>query len=482
MITKTCPDVEFLKCDDVERIHRTSMRVLEEIGVRVNHDEVLALLAEGGAKVDRNQRTARLPEAMVMEAVKKAKKVFTLHGRNPAKQASIRHGCAIAEATSGQYSWVEASGMDRRPPVLADARQAIRLADALEEIDIAGAFVVPVDVPIQVKDVYLARELMNHTTKPVGLWMNDGRTADYVLRIFEAAVGGADALRARPITEAYVEPVSPLRFSKESLDILIEFAKRSAPVCFGPVPMTMATAPTTPVGTVVIANSEILAATVMAQLLQPGMPVAYWGAQQTMDPRTSNVSFASPAQGMMAAMIVQVGGYYGFPVSSTVAFSDSNQPDNQSGLERGVTLLAAILAGCNICGMVGIWGGDQGASLAQLVLDNEMISYVRGMLREAVVDDETLAFEAIKNVGIGGDFLSDDHTLRNFRKELWFGKVHNRDSWDIWADKGKLSLLSRAVAKAEEIEREHKSVPLEADVAAEIDAIVEEAQRKIVDG
>ena len=480
MIVKTCPDVKFLSDDDVEKIHRTSMRTLEEIGVRVNHDEILTLLQEGGAKVDRDTRTAKLSEAMVMDAVDKCRQQFTLHGRDADKQAPVRHGCAVAESTSGQYSLVEDSGMDRRPPVLADARRAIRLADALEEMDIVGAFVVPTDVPIEVKDVYLARELANHTTKPVGLWMNDGRTADYVLRVFEAAVGGADALRARPITEAYVEPVSPLRFSKESLDILIEFAKRSAPVCFGPVPMTMATAPTTPVGTVVIANTEILAATVMAQLLQPGMPVAYWGAQQTMDPQTSNVSFASPAQGMMACMIVQVGRYYGFSVSSTVAFSDSNQADNQSGVERGMTLLAAILAGCNICGMVGIWGGDQGASLAQLVLDNEMISYVRAMLNEIVVDDTALAFEAIKRVGIGGDFLTDEHTLENFRKELWFGKVHNRDSWDVWADAGKKSLLERAAARADQIEREHHVEPLPADVAKEIDAIVEEAERKIV--
>jgi len=369
--------------------------------------------------------------------------------------------------------------MERRPPVLEDARKAIRLGDALEEIDIVGAFVVPTDVPIEVKDIYLARELVRHTTKPCGLWMNNGRTANYVLRIFEIAVGGADTLREKPITEAYVEPVSPLRFSRESLDILIEFAKRKLPVCFGPVPMTMATAPTTPVGTIVIANAEILAGVVMAQLLQPDMPVAYWGAQQTMDPGTANVSFASPAQGMMAATIVQVGQYYGFPVSSTVAFSDSNQADNQSGVERAVTLLMAVLAGCNICGHVGIWGGDQGASLAQLVLDNEMISYVRSTLREIEVNEETLAFEAIKRVGIGGHFLADEHTLRNFRKELWFPKVYNRDSWDIWAGKGKRSALDCAAASAEKILEEHQPQPLPQEIEKEINGVVEEADRKI---
>ncbi len=482
MIIKAIPDVKFISDEDVEKIHRTSMRILEQIGITVYHDKILTLLQEGGAKVDRDKKTAKLSEAMVMDAAAKAKKDFILYGRDETKQAWIRPGCAVAESTSGQYSMVERSGLERRPPVMADARQAIKLADALEEIDITGAFIVPTDVPMEIKDVHLARELAHHTTKPVGLWMNDGRTADYVLKIFETAVGGADVLRAKPITQAYIEPVSPLRFSTESLDILIEFAKRNAPVCFGPVPMAMATAPTTPVGTVVIANTEILAANVMAQLLQPGMPVAYWGAQQTMDPQTANVSFASPAQGMMASIIVQVGRYYGFSVSSTVAFSDSNQPDNQSGVERSVTLLAAMLAGCNICGMIGIWGGDQGASLAQLVLDNEMLSYVRAMLRKVEVNEETMAFEAIKRVGIGGDYLSDEHTLRNYRKELWFGKVHNRDSWDVWVAKGKKSILERAAVKADELIQSHQTEPLSDDAAAAIDALVDEAQKKIPNG
>lgn len=480
MIIKSFEDVKLIKDSDVEKIHRASMQILEEIGIQVNHPHILEVLRGGGAKVDMDKKEAKLPEAMVMDAVKKAKKVYSLHGRDPKKIAWTKHAHAVFESSSGQYSWVENDGLNRRPPILADATKAIRLADALEEIDIVGAFVVPTDVPIEIKDVYLARELMKHTTKPVGLWMNDGKTADYVLKIFETAVGGPDVLKEKPITEAYMEPVSPLRYSKESLEILIEFAKRSAPVCFGPVPMAMATAPTTAVGTVLIASTEILAGTVMAQLLQPGMPIAYWGAQQSMDPTTGNVAFSAPIQGTMSALIVQTGQYYGFPVSSTVAFSDSNQADHQNGVERAASYLMAIAAGCNICGHVGIWGGDQGASLAQLVLDNEMASHIHAMLKEVTVDDESLGIEAIKRAGIGGNFLADEHTINNFRDSLWFGTVYNHDSWDTWTAKGRPMLLDKAVEKAEKIEKEHKSEPLPPDVEKEIDALVEEAHKKFV--
>lgn len=70
--------------------------------------------------------------------------------------------------------------------------------------------------------------------------------------------------------------------------------------------------------------------------------------------------------------------------------------------------------------------------------------------------------------------------MQNFKDSLWFGNVYNNDSWDTWDANSKPMLLEKAVAKAAKIEAEHESVSLKADVAAEIDAIVEEAKAKIV--
>ena len=74
--------------------------------------------------------------------------------------------------------------------------------------------------------------------------------------------------------------------------------------------------------------------------------------------------------------MAQLGRRYGLPVGLNVGLTDSLLPDGQSGLEKGVTLAMGALAGADIFGHLGICGADQGASLAMLVMQHELIGYV----------------------------------------------------------------------------------------------------------
>ena len=280
--------------------------------------------------------------------------------------------------------------------------------------------------------------------------------------------------------EAFIEPISPLQLSKEGLDILVEFARTGLPVGFGPMAMTMATAPATLAGTIAQENAEMLAGITISQLLSPGLPVTYWGIPHIMDPATGNISFGSPEQGLMAVAITQIAKWYGFPVGVNVGLTDSKLPDSQNGLERGMTLLLGILAGADIFGHMGIVGADQGASLAELVMNNEMIGYLKRIMRGFEVNKETIAFEVIRRVGVGGHFLEDEHTLRHFKEELWFPSLFDRNNWEIWKGKGGNSIVERAVKKKEEILNEHKIEPLDRDIANRIDEIIKEAKKDIL--
>ena len=122
----------------------------------------------------------------------------------------------------------------------------------------------------------------------------------------------------------------------------------------------------------------------------------------------------------MAVAATQIAKHYGLPVYINVGMGDSKCIDAQSGLERGMTLLMGALAGADTFGHMGICGADQGASLEQLVIDNEMAAYVKRILRGFEVNEDTLAVEVIKRVGIGQNFLADHHTVDHFRQEIWF--------------------------------------------------------------
>ncbi len=471
---------KILSTEEIKCIHETSINILGKIGVKINHDEIFSILADAGAIVDKKTKLVKFPEDMIMEGIKKAGKKHILYGRTYRKMARFGYGDQLFLSSGGQYLWVDEIKGERRPGTLKDSKVAILVADALKEIDIVGGFILPAEIPSEVRDIHLYAELIKNTSKPCFTWINNGKTAQYIIEMFKIVAGGEAELKRRPMLEAFIEPISPLQFSREGLEILDTFAKVGLPVGFGPMAMSMATAPATLAGTIAQENAEILAGITISQLLSPGLPVTYWGIPHIMDPSTGNISFGSPEQGIMAVAITQLAKWYGFPVGVNVGLTDANLLDAQNGLERGMTLLLGALAGADIFGHMGIVGADQGASLAELIVNEEMIGYLRRILKKFEVNEKTLAFEVIERTGIGGHFLEDEHTLDYFRKEFWFPDIFNRNGWQIWKEEGGSSILERAVKKKEQILSEYEGEPLDQSVAEQIEEIVEEADKDIL--
>lgn len=473
--------LELLSSEDIQNIHRTSIRILDQVGVRIYHEEILKLLMEAKAHVDFEKREVRLPETLIMESIRKAGKSYILYGRDHNKMARFGYGDSIFISSGSQYAWIDPIKRKRFIPTLEDARKAIIVGDALENIDIVGAFASPAEIPAKLRDVYLYVELIKNTTKPCYMWIHNKMSAKYVLEIFKVLAGGERELKECPMVMAVVEPAATLEFGKNALDVIVEFSKLGLPVGFGPLPIAGATGPATLAGIIALTNAEMLAGIVITQLLSPGIPVLYWGIPHIMDMPTGNVASGSPEQGLMAASVTKMAKSYGFPVGVDVGLTDSILPDSQAGLEKGMSLLLGALAGADMYGHQGILGKDQGGSLAQLVIDNEMAGYLKRVKRGFEISEETLAFEVIKKVGIGKDFLSDPHTLKHYRKEFWFPKMFDRLNWGTWEQRGKKSMLERAVEKQEKILNEHKVEPVDSIILREIENILKVNKKEILD-
>ena len=177
----------------------------------------------------------------------------------------------------------------------------------------------------------------------------------------------------------------------------------------------------------------------------------------------------------------QLGHGHGLPVGLQMGLTDAKVPDAQAGMEKGMSLLMGALAGMNVTGGLGIAGCDQGASVPQLILDNEILGYVRKVARGFTVDDETLAYDAVQRVGIGGNFLSDRHTVAHVR-ERWIPDLSDRKGWEIWDREGGKTMLDRAVAEGERILREHQPDWLDEATLMELDRIMAAAERELLGG
>jgi len=470
----------FLSDAELQAIHDASLQILRDTGVKVHHDEVLALLGQAGARIDSTGKIVRLSEQLVMDSIERSQKQYVLYGRDPTQTARLGYGDFVLMSSPGQFAWIDGQTGQRRAATAADTKKAIRLGDALPHIDIVGAMAQPETVPETYRDVFLTGELVKHTGKPTRCWVRNGKTARYILEIYRTIAGGAQALRARPMVEAFLEPISPLQLPGDGLEIVREFAQAGQPVSIGPMAMASATAPATLAGTLAQENAEILAGVVVTQVLAPGTAITYGGIPHIMDPRTSICSFGSPEQSLMAVAMIQMAKRYGFPVYINVGLTDAKALDAQAGMEKAGGMILGMLAGADTFGHCGICGTDHAASLEWLYADNELAAYARRIARGLAVTDATLATDVVQAVGPGGNFLAEEHTVRHFREEMWLaGPAWTRQSWDDWDDGPGRSMADRIDEQVAQTLSRHEPTPLMPALADEVDAIVDAARREL---
>jgi len=465
--------------EQVERIHAASLAILERVGVVVPHAEVLRRFADSGAAVDHAAERVRVPPDLVMRLVGQAGRQFTIYGRDLGRTASFGQGRRNYNSIAGEALWVDRPGGERRYARLADVATAARFGDALDHITVVGAMTDPQDVPVAWRCVEVLASMVRHTTKPVHFWFHDRASARFIDELLIAVRGDEARAAAYPLCYPFLEPISPLRFPFNGLDLLFETARLGLPVPVGPMAQMGLSAPATLAGTMAQENAEILAGICITQLVRPGMPVCYGGICHAFDMATTQLVFAGPEQAIFGVAMTQMGKRYGLPVYINVGLTDAKRPDAQAGLEAGITLVLGAAAGADIFGHMGISGVDQATSLDMLVLQHEVIAYVESALRAIAVDDDALALDEIAKVGPGGTFIDTMHTAQHFRRELWFPRLLDRSYYQAWLDGGARSMEQRCRDRVEEILATHVPEPIGDDLARELDRIVAGARKEL---
>jgi trimethylamine:corrinoid methyltransferase-like protein len=468
-----------LREDQIERLHTASLEILQSVGVHLPHQEALALFADAGADVDFQARHVRIPEPVVSHALAACGKQFTLYGRDRTRKAEFGTGKRNYNSIAGEAFWVDDDSENRRYTSLADVATAARFVDGLPHINIAGAMSDPQDVPPECRCVFAAAELLKNTTKPITFWFHDRASARFVMDLFSVVAGSEEEAIARPFAYPFLEPISPLRFPHDGVDLLFETCRWSLPVPIGPMAQVGATGPGTLAGTLAQENAEILAGICLVQLIRPGTPVCYGGIPHAFDMKTTQMIFAGPEQALMAVAMTQMGKFYGLPVYINVGLTDSKVADAQAGLEAGITLACGAMAGADIFGHLGICGMDQGTSLAILMMQHEIIGYVERMMQGIAIDDDTLGLDVIRKVGSTGSYLAEEHTALHYRSELWFPELLDRDYFEIWTGKGRKDMLERCCEQKDAILREHEPEPLPDDVLRDVEKLLQDAKRHL---
>lgn len=436
--------------NDMEQIHRTVIRVFAEVGVQVNHEEALNLFKKAGAAADENTRIVRFDEAMIMDLIKQAPPTVNLCGREPDGSLDcIIGGTHVYLGTGGTALNVQDPGADdNRPSELLDIVNMARLVDSLENIHFYMLNIFPNDVSREGIDVNRFGAALNHTKKHImgGVYTLEG--VRNVVRMAEMIAGSAAALRLRPFISMVACIISPFKLDEDYGRLAIEVAKNKIPLVVPAEPLCGATSPVTLAGNLVVDCVDTLTGVMLSQLVNPGTPVLFGCISSITDLRDMKYLAGAVEMGLLNAAASQMAQFYELPIYATAGMSDSKVNDSQAGYESALTNLMVALAGGNfIHDAAGFLEFCLTASFDKLVIDNEIIGMVMRAVEGIQVDETTLAFDEIQQVGPAGHFVSSRHTRRHMRSEQYMPTLSDRENRDIWYASGAKDTRRRATEK-----------------------------------
>ncbi len=469
------PLLQFLSEEEIQRIHRSALKILSDIGFRFPLEEALELLKKAGAEVVEGD-IARIPKDLVDYAVQKVPKRrdLTLYGRNPEQDVTFeRHQPTLASMTMA-VNVIDPYTREKRPATDKDLADLTRIVDQLDHIKINGGLVTPQEVPKAFNDWYTWATTLKNTTKHITGGVLGARCVRDAASMASIALGGEDLFRKRPFISGWVLTLPPLGIDKESLEAMMEMSRRNIPSILSSGPILGTSSPVTIAGTIAQAHAEILACLVVAQLVNPGAPVVYTSFARGIDMTTGNISMACPEFGILKVGMAQMGRFLDMPVRMPAMLRDAKVLDAQAGFETGmigtVTGLAADIMDSMMLDM------DLVVDYPDLVFCNDCMAGIERMARELVVNEDTLAEDVIQEVGHGGSFLGHDHTFKHFRKELWMPALLERRTWDLWEEDGSQDIIKVAEERVLKMLEAEPTSRLTPHAEAELDDIVRNAQ------
>lgn len=469
---------EVLGQDQREEVFRSALEIMEDPGVDVFNEEALAILQSQGASVDGAR--VHIPSYLIRKALLTAPSSFKVYSREGAAEKDVVIGPNQVHYGPGPtcpYVIDPLTGK-RRKYLRKDAGDVARVCDALPNIDFVESLGVISDVTPDLADVYEFADMIANTVKPIVAWSYTLETCRDIHHIAMAVAGSEAAFRARPNYIFYAEPLSPLVANSEAAAKLIYCAEHSIPIVYTPCPMCGATAPTTSAGVLVTALCESLHGLVISQAIRPGLPFVMGGVVSIMDMHYSSLAYGAPELSLQSAALAEMGRHLGLPVWSTAGCTDSKAVDEQAAIEGAISILFAGLSGADLIHDVGFIEGAMTGSLQMATLSDEVISFVKRLLRGIEVSPETLASQVIHEVGPGGHYLGTDHTLNYFKREFWFPRLLDRSRWEEWKADGARSMGERVQIYLEDILRNYRSMPLAPEVQDQIQAILANAEAR----
>lgn len=471
--------IEFLSERELLQIELTAYRLLSEIGILLEHKDAIEMLHGLGCKIV--GKRVLIPSNVVDWALKNVSPLREVYNQDGSVAFRYGDGQLRFHNGGGPPFIYDLESGKRRSAQLSDIAEITRLLDFLPHVDWITPLFGPQDVPDEMLAVASTHAMLINTNKPVSsAAIEKPEHVSYIVEMAVACRGGEKAFKDQPNMSIMVSPISPLHFSYDVTAAIIAIVKSGAPFHSLPAPSLGGTAPITIAAALSQQHAEVLASFVIAAAAQPGAVVSYCSRINPIDMRTAVSNWGGPEVGMSAACAAQLAHRLGMACDSYGFSSSTSNMDAQFAYERYTNAFVPALAGVDMLSGVGCAESGLVGAHEIAVIDNELIGMMKYIIAGVAVNEETLAFDLMKDVITKDEmFLSEKHTIHHMRNgAVWMSRFFDQSLvQDGDATKG---ILAGAKAQAREIINTHHPASLPEAVLAELSDIMERAYENLI--
>lgn len=464
--------------DELEAIHLASLRVLAETGIDFLNVEAREILASHGADIDGDR--VRFDAELIEEMVAKAPSQFHLHAPNPAHDLEIG-GNHVAFASVASAPNVAGLDGPRRTGNRVDYQNLLRLCQTFTSIHLVPGYPVePVDVHASVRHLHAAFDAHTLTDKVFHIYsLGRDRNLDGIEMARIRRGVDHETFDQQPSLTTIINASSPLRYDDVMLQGVMEMSSRNQVVVITPFTLAGAMAPITLGGALTLQNAEALAGVAFTQMVQPGSPVVYGGFTSNVDMRSGAPAFGTPEYLRTAMVGGQLARRYGLPYRSSNV-NAANAVDAQSAYESVFALWGAVMGGVNFLMHGAGWmEGGLHASYEKMAIDADLLHMVARSLQPIIIDDASLAVEAIAEVGPAGHFFGTQHTQDRYRTEFYEPLISDWRNFESWTEAGQPTAFDKANQLVKQALAEFEAPAIDSAVLSELTEFVE---RRVAEG
>ena len=466
---RTIGTADVLTRGEIEAISQTALCILEEVGVKLPNQRMLAILSDFGARIDLARQMVYFPQGLVTRFLDETER----------HQESDSGSLSFIAGAYPQY-FLDPRTNKVKPHQVETIIEMTQLADALENITaVYDSMGVPADVPDILAPLYMRLLVWKHTHKGGCGQVQLSILLPYVLEMAQIM---ADCEGGQVSDYAFLtfQMISPLQFGQEELTQFVFFWEHGFKAVPGQILSSGGTAPATLAGTVALQLAENLVINLIARCFYGVKTLLFSNSATVMDMKKAVFQYGRPELGLTHLAVGQLARHYGAAFEANSFLGDAKTPGCEMGMQKALNAIPAIMAGSRSLGTLGLLSVDEIGSPIQLIIDNEYAGALQRFARGFEVNEDTLAYDLIREVGPGGLFTGTEHTVHHYRIEHWQPSLYSREMYNGWITGNHKTDIERASDVFTEVMRSHHNVYIDEETEQALLNVIDKARNSLL--